>query len=238
MCTMLYTQDKELIAYSILPDVIRAYTGKREYSHFEWDSSKNDYSWISFPDNVKNYTQEIFNSCPKYLVGKINNSVMGNEINLNSFYEHNNDLPKKIKQGIAIHLIEDIAWDEFIRELIDCSQKEQDVFNFRDETLDGKQTRRIVDDLSQFGVYILAERLYETQNIVTDNKWVQTYIKDLLETYYPSDLAEKALSFMHIDEQINNYIADKDYIHEDEYLATRDAMINMYKNALENLKGI
>ena len=57
-------EDKEYLAAVIFPDAIRAYTGARELSHFEFNPTKGDVSWMKFP-NTMNVTKEFMDEWMK-----------------------------------------------------------------------------------------------------------------------------------------------------------------------------
>ena len=53
-------QFKRELPYCILPDAIRAYLGRREYSHFEINPEGTDISWYKYPnpEDLKTLTKE------------------------------------------------------------------------------------------------------------------------------------------------------------------------------------
>ena len=114
--------DKE-ISYCLLPDSIRAYIGPRPLSHFEENPDGNDISWYKFPEDIKSMTKSSALSCEQHLSDISRKSCLGEKTHVDKFVETNSDLPELEYNGILTHLIQDYIFDDWIRDLIDCSNK-------------------------------------------------------------------------------------------------------------------
>lgn len=220
LCGMLHYEDpadfRSHAGALVLPDGIRAWSGPRQYSHFEQSEDGKDVSWWAFPSDLKHLTKEAVQESLEtdaYLVSEIRPCVLGEETNLSAFYEHNSHLPKELFEGIEMHLRQDKAYDAFVREQIDCSGKYEDHFTYQGQELNGKEVRSLIGEMEQQGIYLLAQRFYEERGITANQEWIQSTMRPLLYQAYPEELAEKTLSFMKIDPQVNEWITDHDFSH-------------------------
>ena len=50
----------------------------------------------------------------------------------------------EMREGIVLHLQQDILFDRFIREQIDCSRKYEDIFFFHGQKMNGKELRNVL----------------------------------------------------------------------------------------------
>lgn len=133
-----YINDKA--AAIVYPDAIRAYTGSRKYSHFEHAYGNVNY-YMKFPSSMYTMREEIEDQIQKVeeelnqqisgnLSQMIQNCAIGEPTSLIAFCDANHGLPKKMYDGIWIHLKQDVLFDHFIREEIDCSRKYEDIYVF------------------------------------------------------------------------------------------------------------
>lgn len=234
------SEHTEYLACSVLPDAVRAYTGLRQYSHFEISEDKKDCSYIVFPSTPKQCTKDILDACPKHLVENIKPCVIGEDTLYTEFYRlHNTEtMDPPMFEGIFTHLIQDAMFDFVVRSLVDCSRRYDDIFVYKKtgEHWNGKQMRKFIEDSEQYGIYVLAELIYKKHGEVTNNKWVQNYVKSVLEMHYPEDLAKKTLSFMKIDDKIDKWITNKEFDHFEDAMITKEEWLSIYKT-IENMLG-
>lgn len=234
---------KDMIAQTLLPDALRYYTHNRQYTHFEWNEDKTDYSYFVFPKMYggikdKTYFINAVQNADRYLVADITPCAIGEETNLDGFYAHNQHLFKEYLQmfhSIEMHLIEDVVFDEFIREVIDCHDKYNDKYYYNGNELNGKEVRSLIEEIEQVGIYVLAEMLYQKEGIVANNDWVQSFIKPSLELFYPNELVNNTIKYMKIDDKINEYITNKDYTHFEEFNISKEELVQMYEKVAEKL---
>ena len=121
----------EYLAAVLLPDAIRMYSGNRKYSHFEQSSSNpSDISYMKFPADMKNISKETVAQAmseDSYVVDE-KPCAIGETTHVEPFVEHNQHLPPVMFNGIRIHLRQDQAFDIFIRNWADCSQRYDDIY--------------------------------------------------------------------------------------------------------------
>lgn len=204
--------DKE-VAHCLLPDSIRAYIGPRPLSHFEENPDRNDISWYKYPVDLKSMTKDSALAEEKYLADIRLKSCLGENSHIFKFIETNRHLPKLEFDGVMTHLIQDYIYDDWIRKTIDCSNKyEPDAkFIFEGNEYDSKGIRQIVEDIEQYGFYILAYLCYQNYGITINQKWFDENLFEALKRDYPLDLAESTYKYMKIPDDINEKITNKDW---------------------------
>lgn len=239
--------DSEYLAASVFPDAIRAYTGRREYTHFEENAymqefpdepEKWDISYWQFPSNMKTVTPQSVKTQLQengHLAKGIHPAAIGELTHLEEFVEHNQHLPAQMFLGCKDHLTEDRRFDTFIRTEIDCRKKEQDIFYFQHQEYDGKGVRTLINQIEQHGIYLLAHDIYNKTGMLCNQEWLEQTIKPILDAEYPKDLAEKTFSFMRIDPEINEWITNKDWSHLDTGLIAKEKYDTLYGNIMADM---
>lgn len=171
------------IPYCLLPDAIRAYIGPRQYSHFEENPDGNDISWYQFPENIKIMTKESLLNQPKHLANISRKSCLGEYSHIDEYIKRNANLPEKNYKGILIHLIQDHIFDAWIRRIIDCINKYEPnaEFYFEGKIYDSNGIRDIINQIEEYGVYILSFFCYKKYGIVTNQDWFDNHVKKVLE---------------------------------------------------------
>lgn len=205
------------IASVVFPDAIRAYSGPRGLSHFEKGTDGSSSYW-KFPTGMKTVTKESVDlslALDSYLAAAPK-AFIGEESDIEAFRKHNRHLPKEMYEGCEAHLKQDIIFDNFIREKIDCKEKYKDRFFIisgkgEREEIDGKTLRNIIANIEQQGVYILAYEIYERTGTLINQQWFDEVVYPALKRDYPEDLAEKTYSYMKIHPMINELITNKDW---------------------------
>ena len=237
--------NSEYLAASILPDAIRAYTGRREYTHFEENAyqqqepEKGDISYWQFPSNMKTMTRESVQAQLEqtgHLAADIHPAAIGEMTHIETFVEHNHELPPTLFLGCKDHLTQDVCFDAFIRTEIDCNRKEQDVFFFQQQAYNGAEVRQLIGQIEQHGIYILAHAMYEQIGILCNQNWLETNIKPILEDAYPLDLPEKTFSYMNIDSKVNQWITEKDWSHLEEGPIPRTHYETLYQTVFSSME--
>mgnify|MGYP000053737705 CR=1 FL=1 len=248
LCGTLYGEtNSEYLAASVFPDAIRAYTRRREYTHFEENAylqdfpdnpEKGDVSYWSFPDSMKTVTAESIQKQLQetgHLAEGIHPAAIGEMTHVDVFEEHNRHLPLQMFLGCKDHLVEDARFDTFIRTEIDCRGKEQDIYYFQNQEYDGKEVRALIGNIEQYGIYQLAHEIYEQKGILCNQEWLINTIKPVLDAEYPKDLAEKTFSFMQIDPTINAWITEKDWSHLDAGPVPKEHYDQLYSKVMVGL---
>lgn len=224
---------KKEIPYVLLPDAIRAYSGPRQYSHFEESADGHDVSWMQFPVNVKRMSKNKMGDMGRYLVSDIPNCCIGEKTNLDTFFKYNTHLRGEYRNGVIRHLTQDIVFDDFVREEIDCSRKYDGIFVLQDGTVvDDKGVRKDIATMEQQGVYQLAKMVYDKYHIVANQEWFDNNVLPALQKVYPSDLAENTYKYMKIDSEINECITACDFSKIDDYKVSSVRFCEMYEKAI------
>lgn len=217
MCDILASENvskRKNIAALVYPDAIRGYGIPRQVSHFEEDATGKDVSYWSFPSNMKTLGQEDIKQHSfknGHLANDIKTCAIGERSDIKTFYERNKHLPEKMFNGIEAHMKQDIVFDDFIRDKFDCSDKYNDKFVVDGKTLDGKEFRKVIGDVEQRGIYVLAHEIYEKTGETINQEWFEKNVHSVLQEEYPQDLADKTFSFMKIDEHVNELITQHDW---------------------------
>ena len=148
----------ETLGYLCLPDVIRFYTGKRKFSHFEKEFESNRYAYITFPCSLKNYDiNKILSSCIEF-DERDYSTILGNETSLDTFYKTNYNMLYSRFESLSTHLLQDKVFDNFIREIIDDSHKLNDRFylnikeNSKENKLNGTQVRELILNIEEWAI--------------------------------------------------------------------------------------
>jgi len=236
MCLALHDgkPDSKLIAATLYPDAIRAYSGPRQYSHFEKSESGKFSYYMEFPSNMhagKDFVQKQVAAC-KEDISLVRPCAIGEETDIDAFYAHNDHLRGEMKQGIDYHLHQDMVFDDFIRREIDCSNKYDDRFVFHGQEMNGKDVRRLISNIEQQGIYVLAHKLYAEKGITANQEWLKNTIKPALDKEYSADLSDKTFSFMNISPEVNQLITDHDWSRLDDGMIPRTEYEKLY-NAVE-----
>lgn len=200
-----------IVAYDLLPDAIRRYIGARQTSHFEINSTGMDVSFMKFPLDLKNLTKETSEKIEGHLAGDIKPCCIGETTQLHVFDQWNKHLPIQYYCGIRMHLIQDYFYDEFIRNIIDCSNKYNDKFIYNGKSVDGTTVRKYVADIEEDGFCILAKEIYDKYGVVTDQAWFDRNVRDTIKTVYSDDLATGTYNYMKIKPEINRAIQTQDW---------------------------
>lgn len=205
------------LPWVLLPDAIRAYTKKRQMSHFERTPDKSDVSWMVFPDpmtlpnlNGENALDFISYHFPEE---KYPACVVGEKTSIKVFDEHNYWHP--FHKYLRIHLAQDVTFDRFIRNMIlDVSRRFEDDYFVRTSCthVNGAKARDIISSIEMAGFLHLAGRIFNKTGVMIDQKWFDREVYALLEnSVYPEDLAETTIRYMKIPANINEKIHSLDF---------------------------
>lgn len=224
---------REELPYVLLPDAIRMYGIPRQCCHFEKASFGNDVSWIEFPENIKDINRESILDLKKYLSENILPCHIGEQTRIEMFIEHNQHLPQPNFRGILKHLIQDVEFDRFIREVIDCSQKYNNTYTYKGKSYNGEEIRNVISDIQAYGVFVLMQILYKQYSIIINQEWIDSTVKSVLYECYPQDMAENTCNYMKIDSKINIFNPDCNFIQKESDLYK--SMSDMYKRTITEM---
>lgn len=218
MCAELHgarSNNNQYMAAVVYPDAIRAYSGPRQYSHFEKASDgTGDSSYWKLPADMKAGKEAVQASIASggHMSYSVKPAAIGELTDYEAFRRHNGHLPDAMYAGVSDHLKQDMAFDDFIREKIDCSGKYEDRYRLPNGSeCDGRLTRAYISQIEQHGIYVLAHELYEKKGITADQAWFESRVKPVLNEQYGPELAEKTYSFMKISPEINGLIQAHDW---------------------------
>ena len=229
----------EEISYVLFPDAIRRYCGPRQYSHFEENPEKEgDISWLEYPSDIKNVSKESLQAQKKYLVPGIPPCALGERTDIPTFEAHNGHLSPRYFAGVKKHLEQDVVFDDFIREQIDCSKKYEDKFVFQGKEYDGKSVRALIADIENQGLYILAYMMHKAYGITANQEWFDKHVKQNLNKEYPEDLANGTYQYMRIPDEINRRITEGDWTHLDDGVISYKEYVEMYEKAVSKMPQI
>lgn len=223
-----YNEDdiRRMVPYVLLPDAIRCFTGPRQYSHFERARNEDDSSWMTFPADMKRLSKEAFAQTESHLC-RTDPCVLGEETDLLAFVKHNHDIPDDMFKGVAIHLQQDIIFDEFVRREINCSRMYEDRFVYNGQEVGGKEVRAIISDMEDDGMRVLAGLVHDKFGITADQKWFDRIVKPALDKVYPKAMAESCYKYMKMSPELNYDI--QQHVTETELPA--DRFVEMYADA-------
>lgn len=219
----------EHMAALVFPDAVRAYSGPRPYTHFERSSDGQDVSWWRMPVDMKSVNMEsVAESLTNSHLATYRPCVIGEQTDIEAFREHNGHLPEAMHEGIETHLRQDVAFDDLVRNVIDCSGKYEGKFSFDGQEYTGESVRRLIGRMEQEGIYAAAHRLYTEYGMTCDSAWIEREVRPVLERDYPKELADKTLSFMRIDPDVDKWIREHDWSHLHEGILPVEVYDDLY----------
>lgn len=245
LCGLLATNNnkdkfKELIPSLVYPDAIRCYSKQREYSHFEESADGTDVSYWKLPVDMKNLTQEIIDdsiSAEAHLAKKPATAI-GEVTRVDIFERHNKHLPKKIFDGIKMHLIQDSIYDEFIREQIDCRGKYRGVYKFDDREYNSEEVRKLITSIEEEGILILAKEIYEWYGVIVDMEWVEREVYPVIKSKYSKHMADTTCKYMTISEKTDIIIKTRSWDRKTEWTLDIEDYNRLYSRMLKDTAGL
>ena len=227
------------IAYTLIPDAIRRYTKSRQYSHFEeHPTRKDDIAYMAYPEDLKGIGEDILEKVNHYMADDIPACKLGERSHIETFEKYNQHLSPKYFAGVKKHLTQDIVFDDFIRENIDCSRKFEDKYVFHGKEFDGNGIRDKIAEIENQGLYVLAFMVHEAYGITANQEWFDKHVKDILDKEYSKEMKESTYNYMKIPTEINERITNHDWSHiHDGEISCKDYM-KMYEEAIEKMPEI
>ncbi len=265
---------EEEVPYVLAPDAIRRYCGPRPYSHFEETPDGKDISFMHFPKSLKNVSKENIGNERMKLAKGYKPCVLGEKTHIEVFERVNGDLSPLYYSGVKKHLIQDVIFDEFIRERIgldtsrryesmhipeETTGKNVGIYTFRrpiktpegkflldskgkrvteTEVLDGEGVRKLIADIENHGVYVLAYMLHKAYGITANQAWFDEHVKKPLEGVYSKDLADGTYQYMRIPEDIDKKITEHDWSSLDEGPIPLEDYIKMYEEVIGEMPKV
>ena len=262
------------VPYALVPDAIRRYCGPRPYSHFEETPDGKDVSYMHFPKSLKLASKENIGNERMKLAEGYRPCVLGEKTHVEVFEKYNGDLPPVYFSGVKKHLVQDVIFDEFVREGIglDTSRRYESMYTPEETTgknigiytykrpvrtpdgklvldseghrvtedvvLDGEGVRKLIAEIENHGVYVLAHMLYKAYGITANQEWFDEHVKKSLDEVYSQDLSDGTYQYMRIPEDIDKKITDHDWSALDDGLIPLDSYMKMYEQVIMEMPGI
>lgn len=227
----------KIIPCVLLPDAITYYTEIPQVSHFERNVHDSKCSYMVYPDNpfelssgysYKNKESEI---C--HLESDYNPYPIGGDIDLDACSYHTVHLNSLQYKGIRLHLQQDIVYRKFLRDIINCTNESNGIFQFEHEIMNHMALPILLEDIEQWGIYVLAYMLDSIGNIIPANQqWFDDVVINRCFSTYPYLMADYLYKRNEIRKDINSYITNKDWSHFDEMPISFDKYESMYKESL------
>ena len=221
--------ERELAAVCF-PDAVRAYTGCRQLSHFE--EGLTGTSWMTFPMFMwDKYIPTEGVGC--HDAGALNiDGALGGKTDLQSFKAHNQNLPFWMYRNIEIHLVQDMIFDEFIRDHFGESEKAADKYYSRwyDKYLTAKELRQQLSEFEDELYPLIQDTAKKMLNKRLPFDDFKEKLADAFDRNYPDELRGRTLSYMTMDNEIKKKTDDLKYERKEDlvfcYRYQAVAMIN------------
>lgn len=227
---------REEIAYTLLPDAIRYYTGVRQYSHFEINIINGEISWMQFPVDVKNFSKETWEQTEKFLAPDIPEAKTGEETQVQVFEQTNTHLPKDMFHCIKRHLLQDKVYDEFIREKIDMYRKLEGKYFFMGKEYSDSEIRPLISQLETEGVILLIGKIYADYGITVEQEWMDKNVSEVLEKMYPEEMYHNTRKFLKLEDKVQHILKNHQYDRKICLLNT-SAHKQLYEDVIHTLDG-
>lgn len=231
---------KEILPGALLPDAIRCFGISRIITHFEKHYVTGEASGIQFPtrEELKTLSKEKATALHQVNAKTIDNNkldyeqvAIGDDTSLTAFEMMNSMLEKRYFDSISIHLQQDIIYDEYIREVIDCSLRRATLnFKFNGKVYDSKEIRRIISELEEQEFRYMCEIAKKEFGEEINQKWFENNVKPILFTAYCKEMAEKTWGFIKIDNDSPNL----EHLPESQVDGIVSALIACSEKAIEN----
>lgn len=145
-------------------------------------------------------------------------------------------------KGIYNHLIQDIIFDDFVRQKFDCSRKYEDIFIYKNsmneefiQKLNGVNFRKLLAEIEEFGIYILAYLFSINRNLCINQDWINEKILPILYEEYDKELADNTAKYLNQTDKINYWISSADWTHLDEYIVSYKEYVDLYSEIFNKM---
>ena len=198
----------------IVNDAMRCWSGPREFSHFTINPETGEVSWAVFPEaDLKRWSKEMVQEMEKFSAGKPGVAVIDEATISDEFWLHNVDSEQN--ERFYIHLVQDSAYDRFVRSVIDTSHRYEDIYVFDGEELTGAQLRGqgmerwssgILSELDDQFYVRLAKRYFLATGMKADRFWIDNFMKKAIHERYSPELAEATVKFVTLSDKAHAII--------------------------------
>ena len=209
-------------AVVISNDSVRCWSKAREFTHFTVNPITGEVSWCQFPLlPVKHWTKEDVENMPKMSYGKPGVAIVDESTIPEVLWKHNERTFQN--ELFFIHLIQDRAYDRFVRSIIDTSRRYEDVYVFEGKELTGAQvrgegierwTKGILSELDGQFFVRLAKQFFRYTRTKADRGWIESVMIPAIRQAYSADLAEATVKFVSLSDKVNELIAEERFDEE------------------------
>lgn len=244
--------DEMSAAEVITNDSVRCWTGLREYTHFTKNPVTGEVSWIKFPEaDVKEWTEEMVKSMDCFSAGKPGQAIIDEATVPEEMWKHN--AHTKQNENFFLHLVQDVVYDDFVRECIDCSRRYENVYVFDGKEYTGEQlrgngmerwTKGLINELDDQFYVLLAKRFFEVTGVKANRDWLENIMKPAIVKCYSPELAVKTIKFVSLSDKAEELITTGNFDCDDwpvpnsivdKYI---DRMMYAIESALITIKNI
>lgn len=197
---------KHFIPYVLLPDAIRCYNfgegipNNRVISHFEINHFTGKPSWMRFPDSrqIKVIDETVIAGLEKHVENDYRQVAIGDTTSIETFREHNKGLDSVVYRGCEIHLMQDIVYDDFIRQVIDCDDRYDNggKFFFDKKEYDAKSVRTLISTIEENEFYVLSQMIKDEFGIIINKEFFEEHVKNALKQSYSQKMAESTWKYI------------------------------------------
>lgn len=226
LTALLYGYSLEEAAIMTTPDSVRCWVRERALTHFTINPHTGEVSGMEFPDiDTRFWTEDIVQqnmAIYAFNAGKPGEACIDEPTIPNEFWAYNEKSPQN--NLFYLHLIQDRLYDRFIRSVIDCSRRYEDIYIFNGEVYNGADLRgkgmaRWNDDglLNQFDAQFftrLAKRYFEKTGMLANSQWIEDVMKPSIFGAYSEELAHNTVKFISLHPLSDELISQKRFDEE------------------------
>lgn len=196
----------DIISYVLLPDTVRFFTKERKYSHFELTNDGTKINGFIYPSDLSLLNHSY---CKSHIINtkNENQAAIGNDTIIRYFDSVNVNLYPLPRKCYRLHLEQDVIFDNFIRNIIDCNNKFDDIFILYDGTkINGAKLRKLISEMENYGVYLLIQAIYKEMKIIINQDWINLNIITKMKKDYKKGIFENTIKFLKLNENMLNEI--------------------------------
>ena len=214
-----------IVSQLLLPDAIRMY-GPRQVFHFTEHPVTGKCSSVVIKttpnqlNGIKNHLETNLQSdIPKAAVDEMSHPEVFAELN-----------PAWVGSGYETHLYQDMAWDTWIRTLIDVSDRFNDrfVYNRTGRVVDGATLRKDLFPMDDLFFIAVAKRIQTEYGITIDADWFEEHVHKSLLRDYDEELAENTWKYINVPE-LDKQIDLPEFVTQEEIEAEIDKIVEASK---------
>lgn len=214
-----------IVSQLLLPDAIRMY-GPRQVFHFTEHPVTGKCSSVvikTTPNQLKGIKNHLETNLqpdiPKAAVDEMSHPEVFAELN-----------PAWVGSGYETHLYQDMAWDTWIRTLIDVSDRFNDrfVYNRTGRVVDGATLRKDLFPMDDLFFIAVAKRIQTKYGITIDADWFEKHVHQNLLRDYDEELAENTWKYINIP-SLDKPIDLPEFVTQEEIEAEIDKIVKASK---------